>query len=66
MITQTIIFLGFLLAGISSVLFIAHLIGPFVWMTLVGLGLYIGYIPFNCILFDRMIAAFKISGNVGF
>lgn len=36
------------------------------WMTLVGLGLYIGYIPFNCIIFERMIATFKKGGNVGF
>jgi hypothetical protein len=65
-ITQYIIILGFILAGTSSFLFIQGLIGPFLWMTLVGLGLYIGYIPFNCILFDRMIATFKIPGNVGF
>jgi len=65
-ITQVMIILGFLIAGISSLLFIKGIIGPFLWMTLVGLGLYIGYIPFNCILFDRMIATFRISGNVGF
>jgi MFS family permease len=65
-ITQYIIMLGFVLAGTSSFLFIQGMIGPFLWMTLVGLGLYIGYIPFNCILFDRMIATFRIAGNVGF
>lgn len=65
-ITQYIILSGFLMAGVSSVLFIRHLLGPFAWMTLVGLGLYIGYIPFNCILFDRLIATFRITGNVGF
>jgi hypothetical protein len=36
------------------------------WMQLVGLGLYMGYIPFNCIFFERLIASFKIAGNVGF
>lgn len=65
-VTQYIIIIGFLLAGISSFLFIQGYIGSFLWMTLVGLGLYMGYIPFNCILFDRMIATFRISGNVGF
>jgi MFS family permease len=65
-ITQYIIVFGFLMAGISSFLFIQGLIGPFLWMTLVGLGLYIGYIPFNCILFERMIATFRITANVGF
>jgi MFS family permease len=65
-ITHYIVISGFLIAGLSSLLFVFHQIPPFVWMTLVGLGLYIGYIPFNCILFDRMIAAFRQSGNVGF
>ena len=35
-------------------------------MQLVGLGLYMAYIPFNCIFFERMIATFRIGGNVGF
>ena len=65
-ITQYIILFGFLLAGVSSLFFIHGMLSPFLWMTLVGLGLYIGYIPFNCILFDRLIATFRITGNVGF
>ncbi len=65
-ITHLIIVVGFLLAGISSWLFIHHQLSAFMWMTLVGMGLYMGYIPFNCILFDRMIATFKYAGNVGF
>jgi len=28
--------------------------------------LYMGYIPFNCILFERLIATFRHGGNVGF
>jgi hypothetical protein len=47
-------------------MFINHHLSPFMWMTLVGLGLYMGYIPFNCILFERLIATFKRGGNVGF
>lgn len=66
MITHWIIVAGFLIAGISSLLFVLHLLPPFQWMTWVGLGLYMGYIPFNCILFDRMIATFRQTGNVGF
>src|SRR5450432_431493 len=58
-ITHIIIVTGFLLAGISSWMFINHNLTPFMWMTLVGLGLYMGYIPFNCILFERIIATFK-------
>ncbi|MEO8415496.1 MAG: DUF5690 family protein [Ginsengibacter sp.] len=65
-ITHIIIVAGFLLAGISSWMFINHHLSPFLWMTLVGLGLYMGYIPFNCILFERLIATFRNGGNVGF
>ncbi|HCL06639.1 MAG TPA: hypothetical protein DHW64_12085 [Chitinophagaceae bacterium] len=65
-ITHYLIIAGFLLAGISSLLFSLGFLNPFAWMVAVGLGLYMGYIPFNCILFDRMIAAFGTAGNVGF
>lgn len=57
---------GFLLAGISSALFLAGIMDGRWWMQLVGLGLYMGYIPFNCIFFERLIASFRIVGNVGF
>jgi hypothetical protein len=60
------VILGFLLAGLSSALFITGAMNGLLWMPLVGRGLYMGYIPFNCIFFERLIAAFKIAGNVGF
>ena len=65
-IVHWIIGAGILLAGISSWLFINGVISGALWMQLVGLGLYMGYIPFNCIFFERLIAAFRITGNVGF
>jgi hypothetical protein len=65
-ISQIIILAGFILCGVSTFLFMHQLITGYVWIVLVGLGLYMGYIPFNCILFDRMIASFKIKGNVGY
>lgn len=65
-VTHYLIIAGFLLAGISSIMFSFGMLDPFLWMSIVGLGLYMGYIPFNCILFDRMIAAFGTAGNVGF
>lgn len=66
MVSHVIIGAGFLLAGISTLLFMQGNLAPFYWMMLVGLGLYMGYIPFNCVLFERMIATFKYAGNVGF
>jgi MFS family permease len=61
-----VIAIGFLVAGISSALFVANMIDGALWMQLVSLGLYMGYIPFNCIFFERLIASFKVAGNVGF
>jgi hypothetical protein len=58
--------IGFLLAGLSSLLFLTGNLSGLLWMQLVGLGLYMAYIPYNAIFFDRMIAVFRIRGNVGF
>ena len=60
------IVIGFVIAGISTLVFKANHISPIAWMTLVGLGLYMVYIPFNAIFFDRLISTFKYASNVGF
>jgi len=65
-VTHYFIMLGFAVTGISSYLFIHQQLSPLWWMGLVGLGLYMTYIPFNCVFFDRLIATFKYAGNVGF
>ncbi|SHI63844.1 hypothetical protein SAMN04487911_10436 [Arenibacter nanhaiticus] len=52
--------------GVTTLLFQGGVISPVVWMMSVGFGLYICYVPFNCIFFDRMIATFKINGNAGY
>ncbi|MBS1933342.1 MAG: hypothetical protein JST96_05030, partial [Bacteroidetes bacterium] len=64
--THYFIILGFIITAVSTVLFSNHQLTPMWWMTLVGLGLYMTYIPFNCVFFDRLIATFKYAGNVGF
>jgi hypothetical protein len=66
MINHLIILVGVVLIGWSTFLFQHHLINPPLWMMLIGLGLYLGYVPFNCTLFDRLIAAFQYIGTVGF
>ncbi|WP_206022536.1 DUF5690 family protein [Pseudoflavitalea sp. G-6-1-2] len=63
---HVVIAAGFLLAGVSSCLFVNGRLNGALWMQLTGLGLYMAYIPFNCIFFERLIATFKIAGNVGF
>lgn len=57
---------GVLLIGLSTFLFQTGRLHPALWMILIGLGLYLAYVPFNCILFDRMLAAFHYVGTAGF
>jgi Family of unknown function (DUF5690) len=66
MVNHIIIAFGMILIGFSNYLFEQSLISAPHWMTLVGLGLYLGYIPFNSIFFDRLIAAFQYASTVGF
>ncbi|WBX97616.1 DUF5690 family protein [Chryseobacterium gambrini] len=61
-----LLFGGILTVGFSTFLFEIKVISPFLWMVLSGFGMYLCYIPFNGMYFDRMIAAFNIKGNVGF
>ncbi|WP_184548794.1 DUF5690 family protein [Mucilaginibacter sp. FT3.2] len=57
---------GCILVGVSTMLFSLKIISPVSWMTMAGLGLYMGYVPYNAIFFDRMIATFNYRSNVGF
>jgi hypothetical protein len=66
MVAHVFILLGFIIAGSSTYFFTHGLLDPFWWMMWVGLGLYLVYIPFNSIFFDRLIAAFSMKGNAGF
>jgi len=61
-----LLLIGSLSIGISTFLFHSGNTSPFSWMVVSGFGLYICYVPFNCLFFDRFIAAFKIKGNAGF
>ena len=64
--THYIIMVGFIITALTSLLFIHGSINAIWWLTLSGLGLYTVYIPFNCIFFERLIASFRVAGNVGF
>lgn len=66
MINHLIIASGMVIVGLATLLYERQLITGHLWMILIGLGLYLGYVPFNSIFFDRLIAAFKVSGTVGF
>ncbi|MCX8489556.1 MAG: DUF5690 family protein, partial [Cyclobacteriaceae bacterium] len=65
-INHLIVLFGMLLVGLSTFAFEQTLVSAPVWMTLVGMGLYFGYIQFNSIFFDRLLAAFQYAGTVAF
>lgn len=66
MLYHGILLLSVALVGVSTWLFQVGIMPGGLWMVCVGMGLYLCYVPFNCILFDRMIAAFRIVANSGF
>ena len=66
LVMHGVIVAGFLLLGLSTLAFQAHLLSPLVWMILTGAGLYMAYTPFNAMLFDRMIAFSGRIGTAGF
>ncbi len=61
-----IMFVGSLLIGLSTLLFDLGMLSPTHWMTGVGLGLYMGYVPYGCVLFDRTIAAIHTTATAVF
>lgn len=66
MTAHAFIGIGFILAGLSTIAFLYYHLSPLWWMTATGLGLYMVYIPFNAVFFERLIATFRLTGNVGF
>lgn len=61
-----IIAAGAALVGGATLLFQAGAISPVWWISLTGLGVYLGYVPFNSILFDRLLAATRQVGTASF
>ena len=65
-INHIIVIMGMLMVGVGTWLFEQKIIDAPTWMVAVGMGLYFGYIQFNSIFFDRLIATFKYVSTVGF
>jgi hypothetical protein len=65
-VNHIIVLTGMVMVAVGNFAFQRAWISPVPWMTIVGMGLYFGYIQFNSIFFDRLIAAFKYVSTVGF
>lgn len=58
--------LGALVIAAATAAFSLGLIDGVTWMILNGVGLYLGYVPYGCVLFDRLIAATGVVATAVF
>ncbi len=57
---------GTALIGIVTFGYQMGWLGPVPFMVLVGFGAYLAYVPFGCVLFDRLIATVGFVATAGF
>ncbi|MGQ7947337.1 DUF5690 family protein [Flavobacterium sp. WC2509] len=57
---------GAIVIIVFTLLFNAGLVSPVMWMITTGIGVYLPYILFHCLVFERLVAIMKFKGNVGF
>lgn len=57
MLLHALMSAGLLLIAGATALMLAGVIDGMTWMILDGIGLYLAYVPYGCVLFDRLIAA---------
>lgn len=64
--TYAIMIIGLLILGGSTWAMENNRIDGFWWMTLVGLGAYLAYVPYGSVLFDRLMASTHVVGTAVF
>lgn len=57
---------GFALVGVAAALYLAGVIDGFWMMLLFAVGLYLAYVPYGAMLFERMMAASRFAGTAAF
>jgi hypothetical protein len=57
---------GTVLIGLATLAFDLGLVSGAVWMISLGIGLYLAYVPYGCVLFDRLIATTRAVGTAVF
>ncbi|MCH5598187.1 DUF5690 family protein [Niabella ginsengisoli] len=50
----------------STILFKNNILSPITWVVISGIGIYLPYILFHCLIFERLVALLSFKGNVGF
>ncbi|WP_284330282.1 DUF5690 family protein [Dyella flagellata] len=66
MLNHVLIFGGFAIAVLSTWMHRHLMIDPLAWIGFTGFGLYLAYVPYSVTFFERMLATFRVTGNVGF
>ncbi|MGV3603379.1 MAG: DUF5690 family protein [Dyadobacter fermentans] len=61
-----ILFAGVILIGMGTLLFEKSLITGFYWMLMIGLGLFLAYTVLQTVVFERMIALYRVKANAGY
>lgn len=62
----SLIITGLVVNILATLAFRNGIMGGLSWMIFVGFGLYLGYIAYHALLFERFIATFKYAANIGF
>jgi hypothetical protein len=62
----SVIVLGFATMGVATLLFVNGQINGYPWVALIGLGSYMAYVPYNSVLFDRLMASTGFVGTAVF
>ncbi|MCF0050334.1 DUF5690 family protein [Dyadobacter sp. LJ53] len=65
-LTNLILFVSVTLLGAGTFLFQKGAISGFYWMLMVGLGTFLAYTVLQTVIFERMIALFRMKANAGF
>lgn len=60
------VILGAGMIGVSTATYQAGILDPAIWMVVVGLGMYVPYIAFHVMVFERMIAMVRYESNIGY
>jgi hypothetical protein len=61
-----VIMSGMIVIGVATALLQSGAVSGFWWMALVGLGSYMAYVPYNAVLFDRLMASTRFVGTAVF
>jgi hypothetical protein len=57
---------GIVMIGAGTYLFERSWISGFYWMLMIGLGLFLAYTVLQTVVFERMIALYRVKANAGF